>query len=145
MFLSNTSVVFQTSFIFLQRTMEYGSLFRIILHDMDTFWAVSLDVQPWFSLQVCQDFLRGKCERDACRYLHPPDHLRSRIRDVRLTTLHHLVDCPRWKYFMMSLPDFSQPGFGLMLVCMSKTTDFCWSHSFGSRALRSGALWRSFK
>ncbi|BBN14994.1 muscleblind [Marchantia polymorpha subsp. ruderalis] len=31
---------------------------------------------------VCQDFLRGKCERDACRYLHPPDHLRSRIRDI---------------------------------------------------------------
>ncbi|CAM6094848.1 unnamed protein product [Calypogeia fissa] len=31
---------------------------------------------------VCQDFLRGKCERDACRYLHPPDHLRSRIRDL---------------------------------------------------------------
>lgn len=38
-------------------------------------------------LQVCQDFLRGKCERDSCRYLHPPDHLRSRIRDVRVLVL----------------------------------------------------------
>eukprot|EP00271_Cylindrocystis_brebissonii_P022812 TRINITY_DN8931_c0_g3_i1.p1 TRINITY_DN8931_c0_g3~~TRINITY_DN8931_c0_g3_i1.p1 ORF type:complete len:397 (+),score=51.71 TRINITY_DN8931_c0_g3_i1:488-1678(+) len=31
---------------------------------------------------VCQDFLKGKCERDICRYFHPPDHLKPRIRDV---------------------------------------------------------------
>ncbi|EFJ29436.1 hypothetical protein SELMODRAFT_440790 [Selaginella moellendorffii] len=31
---------------------------------------------------VCQDFMRGRCERETCRYFHPPDHLRSRVKDI---------------------------------------------------------------
>lgn len=31
---------------------------------------------------VCQDFLKGRCEREMCRYFHPPNHLKSRIREI---------------------------------------------------------------
>lgn len=40
---------------------------------------------------VCSDHLRGKCERNFCRYFHAPEHLRSRIRDGAVdpaATLH---------------------------------------------------------
>ncbi|CAI5490924.1 unnamed protein product [Closterium sp. Naga37s-1] len=31
---------------------------------------------------VCQDFLKNRCERASCRYYHPEEALRSRIKDV---------------------------------------------------------------
>ena len=33
-------------------------------------------------LKVCAVHLRGKCERDSCKYFHAPWHLRSRVKDV---------------------------------------------------------------
>lgn len=29
---------------------------------------------------VCMDFVKGRCSRDTCRYLHPPPHLQSQLR-----------------------------------------------------------------
>ncbi|GJP29920.1 hypothetical protein CLOM_g20479 [Closterium sp. NIES-68] len=38
---------------------------------------------------VCQDFLKGRCERPTCRYYHPEEHLRARIKDVPVNRPGH--------------------------------------------------------
>lgn len=29
---------------------------------------------------VCMDFIKGKCQRDSCKYFHPPSHLQGKVK-----------------------------------------------------------------
>eukprot|EP00794_Sanderia_malayensis_P011030 gene11030-12194_t len=37
---------------------------------------------------VCMDFMKGDCQRTACRYFHPPPHLQARVRAVQRRPSH---------------------------------------------------------
>ena len=34
---------------------------------------------------MCVDFIKGKCSRENCKYFHPPEHLVSHLKKLKLT------------------------------------------------------------
>ena len=44
----------------------------------------SVQVDPDGFVTVCMDFIAGHCDRDSCKYFHPPSHLKARVQAVQL-------------------------------------------------------------
>ena len=44
----------------------------------------SVDGDPNGFVTVCMDFISDRCDRDNCRYFHPPSHLKARVKAVQL-------------------------------------------------------------
>ncbi|XP_046853661.1 muscleblind-like protein 3 [Xenia sp. Carnegie-2017] len=36
-------------------------------------------------ITVCMDFVKGRCTRETCRYFHPPEHLKQKLKTVRIS------------------------------------------------------------
>lgn len=36
-------------------------------------------------ITVCMDFVKGRCIRETCRYFHPPEHLKQKLKTVRIS------------------------------------------------------------
>ena len=36
-------------------------------------------------ITICMDFVKGRCTREACRYFHPPSHLQSKLKTVKIS------------------------------------------------------------
>lgn len=34
---------------------------------------------------VCVDFIKGKCSRETCKYFHPPEHLVTHLKKLKIT------------------------------------------------------------
>lgn len=44
----------------------------------------SVDVDPNGFVTVCMDFISDRCDRENCRYFHPPSHLKARVKAMQL-------------------------------------------------------------
>ena len=36
-------------------------------------------------ITVCMDFVKGRCQRESCRYFHPPSHLQGKLKTVKIS------------------------------------------------------------
>ena len=44
----------------------------------------SVDIDPNGFVTVCMDFIADRCDRENCRYFHPPSHLKARVKAMQL-------------------------------------------------------------
>ena len=44
----------------------------------------SVDVDPNGFVTVCMDFISDRCDRENCKYFHPPSHLKARVKAMQL-------------------------------------------------------------
>lgn len=75
-------------------------------------------------MTICMDAVKGRCNRDPCRYFHPPLHLQAHIKAAQsrasIAVMHSLSVC---LFLSLSLPSSSSFSPGSLI-----TSDFQ-SHS----------------